>query len=184
MIWWSERTRLGPLLPLRQRRQAQAPAHVRRVARRAHRRGRFDRRACCTSPASAASRARIRTTRTLYRVNLDGTGLRAARSGRGDAQRRALSPNKKWIVDNCSRIDMVPKAVLRDATGKVVMDLETMDVSRLQELGWKPPERFVDEGGGRRDRHLRQHLEAVRLRFDEEVSDHRQRLSGPADRSR
>ena len=31
--------------------------------------------------------------------------------------------------------------MLRDATGKVVMDLETMDVSRLEELGWKLPER-------------------------------------------
>src|SRR5205085_5786347 len=45
-------------------------------------------------------------------------------------------------VDNFSRIDLVPKAVLRDASGKTVMDLETMDVSRLKELGWKAPETF------------------------------------------
>ncbi|HEY9229729.1 MAG TPA: DPP IV N-terminal domain-containing protein, partial [Gemmatimonadaceae bacterium] len=78
----------------------------------------------------------------LYRVNLDGTGF--ALLDPGEATHNSLvSSNKKWIVDNGSRIDMVPKAVLRDATGKVVMDLETMDVSRLQELGWKPPMRFV-----------------------------------------
>ncbi len=77
-----------------------------------------------------------------YRVNLDGTGLALLDPGEA-THNSQLSPNKKWIVDNSSRIDMVPKAVLRDATGKVVMDLETMDVSRLQELGWKPPERFI-----------------------------------------
>jgi dipeptidyl aminopeptidase/acylaminoacyl peptidase len=53
-----------------------------------------------------------------------------------------MSPNKRWVVDNYSRVDMAPKAVLRDATGKLVMDLETMDISGLKELGWKPPETF------------------------------------------
>jgi len=77
-----------------------------------------------------------------YRVNLDGTGFALLDPGEA-THNSALSPNKKWIVDNGSRIDMVPKAVLRDATGKVVMDLETMDVTRLVELGWKPPMRFV-----------------------------------------
>jgi dipeptidyl aminopeptidase/acylaminoacyl peptidase len=78
----------------------------------------------------------------LYRVNLDGTGLALLDPGEA-THTSSLSPNKKWIVDNGSRIDMVPKAILRDAAGKVVMDLETMDISRLQELGWKPPMRFV-----------------------------------------
>jgi dipeptidyl aminopeptidase/acylaminoacyl peptidase len=77
-----------------------------------------------------------------YRVNLDGTGFAILDPGEA-THTSALSPNKKWIVDNGSRIDLVPKAVLRDATGKVVMDLETMDVSRLKELGWKAPTRFV-----------------------------------------
>jgi dipeptidyl aminopeptidase/acylaminoacyl peptidase len=77
----------------------------------------------------------------LYRVNVDGTGL--AMLDAGDATHDArLSPNKRWIVDNFSRIDLVPKAVLRDVSGKTVMDLETMDVSRLKELGWHPPETF------------------------------------------
>ena len=78
----------------------------------------------------------------LYRVGLDGTGLSLLDPGEA-THNSQVSPNKKWIVDNSSRIDQVPKAVLRDAAGKVVMDLETMDVSRLQELGWKPPMRFV-----------------------------------------
>ena len=77
----------------------------------------------------------------LYKVNLDGTGLALLDAGNATHDAR-VSPNKKWIVDNYSRIDLVPKAVVRDAFGKVVMDLETMDVSRLKELGWKPPETF------------------------------------------
>jgi dipeptidyl aminopeptidase/acylaminoacyl peptidase len=77
-----------------------------------------------------------------YRVNLDGSGF--ALLDQGEATHASqLSPNKRWLVDNYSRIDLVPKSVLRDATGKVVMDLETMDVSRLVELGWKAPERFT-----------------------------------------
>src|SRR6185369_12479995 len=37
----------------------------------------------------------------------------------------------------------VPKSVLRDGTGRVVMDLEDMDVSKLKELGWRAPETFT-----------------------------------------
>lgn len=77
-----------------------------------------------------------------YKIALDGTGLALLDPGEA-LHTSALSSNKKWIVDNYSRIDMVPKSVLRDATGKVVMELETMDVSRLTEIGWKLPERFV-----------------------------------------
>ncbi len=117
----------------------------------------------------------------LYKVNLDGTGLALLDAGDADHDSR-LSPNKRWIVDNSSRIDMVPTAVLRDAAGKVVMNLETMDVSRLKELGLEAAGDLPHEGRGRRDGHLRQHVEAVRLRLDEEVSDHRQRVSGSADR--
>ncbi len=77
----------------------------------------------------------------LYRVNLDGTGMSLLDAGDATHDSR-LSSNKKWIVDNSSRVDLIPHAVLRDATGKLVMDLETMDLSGLKELGWKPPEKF------------------------------------------
>src|SRR6185503_4172919 len=77
-----------------------------------------------------------------YRVNVDGTGFALLDPGHGTHDART-SPNRKWIVDTYSRVDLVPKSVLRDATGKVVMDLEEMDVSLLKELGWRAPERFV-----------------------------------------
>ena len=78
----------------------------------------------------------------LYRVNLDGSGLALVDAGNASHDAR-LSPNRHWIVDNYSRIDLAPKAVLRDPAGKVVMDLEEMDVTRLRELGWRPPETFA-----------------------------------------
>ena len=77
----------------------------------------------------------------LYRVNLDGTGGITLLDAGEATHNSTISPNKKWIVDNHSRVDLVPKVVVRDATGKVAMDLETMDVSKLRELGWRPPER-------------------------------------------
>ena len=78
----------------------------------------------------------------LYRVNLDGTGLTLVDAG--DATHDAgLSPDYKYDVDNYSRIDLEPHAVIRDAaTGKTVMDLETTDISGLKAIGWKPPEPF------------------------------------------
>jgi dipeptidyl aminopeptidase/acylaminoacyl peptidase len=77
-----------------------------------------------------------------YRVGLDGTGFALIDPGNG-THNAQLSPNKKWIVDSYSRVDLVPKSVLRDPTGRVVMDLEEMDVSKLRELGWRPPETFT-----------------------------------------
>jgi dipeptidyl-peptidase 4 len=78
----------------------------------------------------------------LYKVNLDGTGFALLDAGNATHDSR-LSSNKKWIVDGYSRIDLVPKSVIRDASGKAVMDLEEMDVSKLRELGWRAPEPFT-----------------------------------------
>ena len=78
----------------------------------------------------------------MYRVNLDGSGL--ALLDAGDANHVGiLSPSKRFIVDNYSRPDLTPKAVVRDERGAVLFDLETMDLTRLQEMGWKPPETFI-----------------------------------------
>jgi dipeptidyl-peptidase-4 len=83
--------------------------------------------------------------RHLYRANLDGTSFTLLDAGDAShpSTEESLSPSRKYYVDNWSRIDQVPKTVLRDEFGKVAMDLETTDVSRLAELGWKPAERFV-----------------------------------------
>ena len=78
----------------------------------------------------------------LYRVNGDGSGF--ALLDRGDYNHdETLSPTKRYSVDNYSRVDYVPKSVIRDASGAVVMQLESMDISPLIERGWKAPETFA-----------------------------------------
>jgi dipeptidyl-peptidase-4 len=80
--------------------------------------------------------------RHLYRVNGDGSGFALVDAGPYNHTSQ-LSPSKRYIVDTYSRPDAVPKAVLRDASGRVVMQLEEMDVARLKEMGWRPPETFA-----------------------------------------
>jgi dipeptidyl aminopeptidase/acylaminoacyl peptidase len=80
--------------------------------------------------------------RHYYKVNADGSGFALVDDG-NFSHTETLSPTKKYMVDNYSRIDVPTKAVLRDPSGKVVMNLEEVDVSRLKEIGWKPPETFV-----------------------------------------
>jgi dipeptidyl-peptidase-4 len=78
----------------------------------------------------------------LYRAHLDGSGLTLLDPGNADHDAR-LSPSRQFVVDNCSRADMAPLSVMRDAQGKKIMDLEQADISKLEEIGWKMPQTFV-----------------------------------------
>ncbi|MFN8241858.1 MAG: DPP IV N-terminal domain-containing protein [Bacteroidales bacterium] len=51
-----------------------------------------------------------------------------------------MSKSNRFFVDTYSRVDMAPKAVLRDNNGAVVLDLESADLSQLYLAGWKMPE--------------------------------------------
>jgi dipeptidyl aminopeptidase/acylaminoacyl peptidase len=96
----------------------------------------------------------------LYRVKLDGTDLtcldpsyavfetsngtqRTERLSSGFNQTSSLSPTKKFVVTNSTRVDHAPFATVRDDTGKVVMVLERTDLSRLKATGWQMPETFT-----------------------------------------
>ena len=76
-----------------------------------------------------------------YRVNLDGSGLTLLDPGTA-TYRSSLSESKNYVVANGSRIDQAPSAVLNDANGRLIMELEKMDTSKLLEAGWKMPETF------------------------------------------
>ena len=80
--------------------------------------------------------------RHTYRVNADGSGFGLVDAGNFNHS-PTLSPTRRYVVDNFSRVDAPTKSVVRDAAGAVVMELETTDVSALKELGWRPPEPFV-----------------------------------------
>ena len=80
--------------------------------------------------------------RHTYHMMADGSGFALVDAGNTNHQ-STFAPSKKYFVDNFSRIEIAPKAVVRDVTGKVVMDLEESDLSGLKSLGWKPPEQFM-----------------------------------------
>ncbi|HLV81662.1 MAG TPA: DPP IV N-terminal domain-containing protein, partial [Chthonomonadaceae bacterium] len=82
----------------------------------------------------------------LCRVNMDGTGLTILTDGDG-THRAAFSPDRKYLVDTWSRVDLPPVTALRRAdTGAKVLDLEQGDASALVKSGWRAPERFVAKG--------------------------------------
>ena len=84
--------------------------------------------------------------RHMYRLGLDGGPVVLLDPGNANhnSSLASLSPSKKYLVDNFSRIDLPAKAVIRDGnTGAIVMNLEETDMARLREIGWKPPEPFM-----------------------------------------
>lgn len=78
----------------------------------------------------------------LYRVGFDGSGLTLLTPEEADHQ-VTFSPSGQWFVDEYSRVDEPPVTVVREArTGRVVRTVEEADISRLLELGWRPPRLF------------------------------------------
>lgn len=78
----------------------------------------------------------------MYRANLDGTGFKPISTEPANHQMR-MSKSSKYYVDNYSAVDMRPKTVLKDRDGNIIMDLESADLSLLEQAGWKMPERFT-----------------------------------------
>jgi dipeptidyl aminopeptidase/acylaminoacyl peptidase len=84
--------------------------------------------------------------RHLYRLGLDNGSVTLLDPGEANhtSSLGALSPSKRYLVDNFSRIDLPSKTVIRDGTtGAILMDLEEADIARLKEIGWHPPLRFT-----------------------------------------
>jgi dipeptidyl aminopeptidase/acylaminoacyl peptidase len=80
------------------------------------------------------------------RVNFDGTGLTALTEADGNHTVQ-YSPDRKYLIDTYSRVDMAPIHELRRASdGKLVCALEHADIADLEGAGWKPPEVFIAKG--------------------------------------
>ncbi len=79
--------------------------------------------------------------RHFYRTSFDGKSVASLTPDDGDHTMQ-LSPDGRWIVDTWSDADTPPVSALRDANGKVVMSLESADITRLVATGWKPPIHF------------------------------------------
>ena len=84
----------------------------------------------------------------LYRINLNGTGLKNLNPGDFNTF-VSVSDSKRYFVSNFSRVNTVPKSELRNSNGGLVMALEEADLSQLMASGYKFPEPFkmkADDG--------------------------------------
>ncbi len=84
--------------------------------------------------------------RHLYRVNFDGTGLRLLTPGNYDFSING-SDDGRYYVANYSRVNTTPVSALYDKNGVKIMELETADLSRLFESGYRFPEPFTVKAG-------------------------------------
>lgn len=78
----------------------------------------------------------------LYRVNADGSGLKLLTEG-NYFHEIAMDDEARFVVDNYSRVNTVPNAVLTDRNGNKVMDLQESDFSQLFAAGYQFPELFT-----------------------------------------
>ena len=57
-----------------------------------------------------------------------------------------VTPDGQYLVDAYSRPDVPPVSVLRDTSGRAVMELEYADLAALEAIGWSPPRIFEYKG--------------------------------------
>jgi dipeptidyl-peptidase-4 len=84
----------------------------------------------------------------FYKIKFDGTGLTLLNKGNFD-HKVDLNDSRKYFVNNYSRVNTAPKSEVRDYNGKLVLALETADLSSLFAAGYKFPEPFkvkADDG--------------------------------------
>ncbi|MBC7616704.1 MAG: DPP IV N-terminal domain-containing protein [Pedobacter sp.] len=74
----------------------------------------------------------------LYKIGFDGKNLVSLSPEDGNHQ-ISFSPSENYFIDTYSKPDVPPVITYRSMTGKLVMELEKTDVSRLQATGWKAP---------------------------------------------
>jgi dipeptidyl aminopeptidase/acylaminoacyl peptidase len=81
-----------------------------------------------------------------YRVNFDGTGFTEL-TNENASHNAVFNEDYTYFVDTYSRVDMAPVKVLRSGKdGKVLLELEKADISRLEAAGWKKTEVFSAKG--------------------------------------
>jgi dipeptidyl aminopeptidase/acylaminoacyl peptidase len=74
----------------------------------------------------------------IYRVSFDGKKMIDLTPDGGNHM-AGFSPSKKYLIDSYSQPNVPTVMALRDASGKLILELEKTDVSKLQATGWKAP---------------------------------------------
>lgn len=77
----------------------------------------------------------------LYSVRFDGSRSRHLTPEDANHNINA-SEEGNFFVDNYSRVDMPTRSVVRDASGEVKIELQQVDMTAAEEIGWKAPEEF------------------------------------------
>ena len=78
----------------------------------------------------------------LYSVRFDGNRLQHLSPESGNHQVYA-STEGNYFVDNTSTVDTPTRSVLRDGSGKIILELQQVNIDRATELGWEVPETFT-----------------------------------------
>ena len=78
----------------------------------------------------------------FYRVGMDG-GAPVLLTPEDATHEIAMSDSGRYFVDSYSKPDVPPVTVLRDASGKMIAELEKSDIAKLLATGWKPPTPIV-----------------------------------------
>src|SRR5262249_823978 len=53
-----------------------------------------------------------------------------------------MPDNQEYFIDSASTVDTPPVSRVRDWAGRVLVELERADITKLTATGWTPPERF------------------------------------------
>jgi dipeptidyl-peptidase 4 len=78
--------------------------------------------------------------RTVCRVGLDGSGF--AKITDDDLDHIVTMPDTmEYFIDSASTVDTPPVTTVRDWSGRVLVELERADITKLTATGWTPPER-------------------------------------------
>ena len=78
----------------------------------------------------------------LYRVGLDGSGLKLINPGNA-THSVSVSESARFFIDNAARVNGAPESHLYDTLGNRVLELESPDLAPLLEAGFKYPEPFT-----------------------------------------
>lgn len=77
-----------------------------------------------------------------YGIHFDGSGQRTLTPEEANHS-FSMSDTRNYFVQNYSRADLPPRAVLKESDGRHLLDLEETDMSQMVEAGYNPPENFT-----------------------------------------
>ena len=87
---------------------------------------------------NAKERGRDPYFRHFYKIRMDGTGLTLLTPDDADHE-ITLPASAQYFIDTYSRPEVPQVSVVRDLNGKLLVTLETADITGLRATGWKPP---------------------------------------------